>query len=189
MKTPRFATRLRAFAARFGRDDEGSIAVETVLILPILFWAYLALFATFHAYRAHSVNQKVAFTLGDMISRETAYLDQDYLNGTRVMLAYLANAKQSDTAIRITSVKWDNNNKIYKRDWSKKKGWVTALNNTAVKKLEDRLPVMKHNERLILVETWVKYDPPFSIGISEHEIVNFVFTRPRYAPKVVWNSG
>jgi len=45
---------------------------------------------------------------------------------------------------------------------------------------------MPHNERLTIVETFVKYDPPFNSGLSNHEITNFVFTRPRYAPRVLW---
>ena len=181
--------KIRYLVARFGRDEEASIAVETIVIIPVLFWAYLSMFSIFHAYRQHALNQRAAFTIGDMISRETAYIDPEYIDGARDLLVYLTGAKKSDTSIRITSVKWDGNNNRYKRDWSKKKGWVPSLNNTAVKKLKDRLPIMKHNERVMLVETFVKYDPPFATGLSDHEIVTFVFTRPRYAPQVVWNPG
>lgn len=184
MKLPQ---RLRYLAARFGRDEDASIAIETIIIIPVLFWAYLSLFATFHAYRQHALNQRAAFTIGDMISRETAYIDTAYIDGAQDLLVYLTGADKTDTSIRITSVKWDATNIIYKRDWSKVKGWVPELDNTAVKKLNNRLPLMKHNERVMLVETFVKYDPPFATGLSNHEIVTFVFTRPRYAPQVVWN--
>jgi Flp pilus assembly protein TadG len=129
---------LRHWIKRYSRDEDGSIAIEMMLLLPMLFWAFLTLFSIFDAYRKHSMNQKAAFTIGDMISRETALVNQAYLNGTQQLLSYLTNADLSDTSIRITSV---------------------------------------------------KYDPPYNTGLSDHEIVNFVFTRPRYAPQVLWDHN
>lgn len=180
----RLISQVRAF-----RDDEqGSLAVETVLIIPILFWAYLSMFAIFDAYRQHAINQKAAYTIGDIISRETTPLDTAYLEGTRELLAYLTSNSAADVAIRITSVKYDANNEIYKRDWSKNLGWESALSNNDVGELKTRLPIMPHNDRVVVVETFVKYDPPFDTGLQEREITNFVFTRPRYAPRVLWNN-
>ncbi|WP_299610434.1 TadE/TadG family type IV pilus assembly protein [uncultured Tateyamaria sp.] len=180
----RLITNMRSF-----RDDErGSIAVETVLIVPVLFWAYLSMFAIFDAYRQHSINQKAAYTIGDIISRETTPLDTAYLNGTREILAYLTSNQDSNVAVRVTSVKYDEVNDVYKRDWSQAKGWQPALSNNQVKELRHLLPVMPHNERVMVVETFVKYDPPFATGLREREIENFVFTRPRYAPRVLWAS-
>ncbi|MFT6023126.1 MAG: hypothetical protein ACI9PY_001239 [Ascidiaceihabitans sp.] len=180
---------LRHWIKRYSRDEDGSIAIEMMLLLPMLFWAFLTLFSIFDAYRKHSMNQKAAFTIGDMISRETALVNQAYLNGTQQLLSYLTNADLSDTSIRITSVKYDADNNIYKRDWSKTKGWVPELGNNDIKNWNDRLPVMPHNERIMVVETFVKYDPPYNTGLSDHEIVNFVFTRPRYAPQVLWDHN
>ena len=180
---------LRHWIKRFSRDEEGSIAVEMMILLPILFWAFLTLFSIFDAYRKHSMNQKAAFTIGDMISRETALVDQAYLNGTQTLLAYLTNEHISDTSIRITSVKYDADKDVYKRDWSKTKGWVPELKNNNIRNWHHRLPVMPHNERIMVVETFVKYNPPYNTGLTDHQIVNFVFTRPRYAPQVLWDNG
>lgn len=173
---------------RFRDNERGSIALETVLVVPMLMWAYLSMYSFFHAYRTHSVNQKVAYTIGDIISRETTPIDAAYISGARQMLAYLTSNNINDVAIRVTSVKYDGNKDLYKRDWSQKKGWEPALSNNQVKALKDYLPVMPHNERVVVVETFVKYDPPFNTGLSDHEIHNFVFTRPRYAPRVLWSS-
>ena len=181
--------RFTNFLRRFRDDEKGMIAVETVIIIPVLFWAYLSMFAIFDAYRQHSLNQKAAYTLGDIISRETTPLDNAYMNGAREMLAYLTANRKWDVAIRVTSVKYDAKNKQYKRDWSKRKGWQPPLSNNAVKALKDNLPVLPHNERVMVVETFVKYDPPFNTGLQSREIHNFVFTRPRYAPRVLWDNG
>lgn len=177
--------KLRAF-----RDEEqGSLAVETVLIIPILFWAYLSMFAIFDAYRQHAINQKAAYTIGDIISRETTPLDEEYLQGTRELLAYLTLNSTKDVAIRVSSVKFDGDTQAYQRDWSHNLGWEAALTDGQVQQLDTHLPVMPDNDRVVVVETFVKYDPPFDTGLQEREIRNFVFTRPRYAPRVLWNDG
>ncbi|MEO1557910.1 MAG: hypothetical protein AAFS01_15875 [Pseudomonadota bacterium] len=179
----------RDYLRGFARDENGNIAIECVILLPLLFWAYLSMFAIFDAYRQHAINQKAAFTIGDIVSRQTTPIDPAFLDGMRNTLKYLTNVPNSDTSIRITSVRYDANNNIYKRDWSKKRGWMPALSNNEVKNWHDRLPVLVHNERLILVETFVKYDPPFATGLQERTITNFVFTSPRYAPQVLWSDG
>lgn len=179
---------VRTFLARFSRDDRGSVAVETVIIIPMLFWAYLSMFSIFDAYRQHSVNQKVAFTIGDIISRETNPLTPDYIDGVRTLTRYLSAARtDSEVAVRVTSVRWDDTKQLYKRDWSQARGWVSPLGNNDLSTMANRLPIMPHNERLMIVETFVKYDPPFNTGLKERTISNFVFTRPRYAPRVLWD--
>jgi len=180
--------RLIAKLQNFRDDERGSLAVETVLIIPVLFWAYLSMFAIFDSYRQHSINQKAAYTIGDIISRETTPLDTAYMDGTRDILAYLTANTESNVAVRVTSVKYDGENGVYKRDWSQAKGWKPALDDGDVSELKHLLPVMPDNERVMVVETFVKYDPPFATGLQNREIENFVFTRPRYAPRVLWSN-
>lgn len=181
--------RLTQYLRGFRDEDRGSIAVETIIIIPILFWGYLSMFAIFDAYRQHAINQKAAYTLGDVISRETTPIDNNYLNGAREMLAYLTANDTADVALRVTSVTYDADNDEYTRFWSEKKGWMPALNNEAIQALRDDLPVMPDNETVVVVETFVKYDPPFNTGLQNREIHNFVFTRPRYAPQVLWSDN
>lgn len=178
--------RLNTYLRGFRDEDKGSIAVETIIIIPILFWTYLSMFAIFDAYRQHAINTKAAYTLADVISRETNGLDTDYLNGTREMLAYLTVNTSDDVSVRVTSVKYNATDDKYERDWSEANGWVSPLSNSDVQGLRDSLPVMPDNERVVVVETFVKYDPPFDTGLELHNIHNFVFTRPRYAPQVLW---
>ena len=54
--------------------------------------------------------------------------------------------------------------------------------------MQNRLPVVPNNERLILVETWADYNPPFNVGINRQYLYNFVFTRPRFAPQVKYEA-
>lgn len=176
------------FLRRFRDNERGSIALECVLVLPMLFWAYLSMYSFFHAYRTHSLNIKTAYAIGDAISRETTPLDSAYLNGVHQMAAYMSWTQADNFAIRITSVKYDADADEYLRDWSQKKGWMPPLDDAAVEDLRDHLPVMPDGERVVVVETFEKYDPPFNMGLSDHEIHNFVFTRPRYAPRVCFDE-
>lgn len=175
----------------FRKDESGSIAIETVLIIPALFWAYLAMFAIFDSYRHHSINQKAAYTIGDLVSRETTPIDVDYMTGMRDLLKYLTRtADVSDVAIRISSLQYDETQDIYRREWSEVEGsFVQPLSNGSTDNWHTRLPVLPDQERITVVETFVKYDAPFDTGLADRTIENFVFTRPRYAPCVLFDDG
>lgn len=177
------------FLRRFSKDDRGSIAVETVVIIPVMFWAYLTMFSIFDAYRQHAVQQKVAYAIGDIISRETTPVDDAYLNGMVELVRFMSTIKNpGDISLRVTSVRWNGINNVYERDWSQAKGWVSAMTDAQVAGLQPNLPVMPHNERVMVVETFVKFEPVFDVGLQDRTIQNFVFTRPRYAPRVLWQE-
>lgn len=171
----------------FVRREDGSIAIEAVIIMPMIFWTFLSMFSIFDSFRVYSINQKAAFTIGDAISRETLPIDDDYLNGTLNLFEYLSKG-QGNTAIRVSSLRYNATENRFHRDWSQTRGWVSPLSNNDVRNWTDRLPLMVNNERLILVETWNRYEPPFKTCLELREIKNFVFTRPRYAPRVCWEE-
>lgn len=177
--------RLRAFRA----DDRGSIAVETIIIIPMLFWTFLALYASFHSYRVYAVNQKAAYTIADMVSRETDPLDDAYLDGARSLLRYMTNARLDDVSVRVTIVYYDDTDQTYKFDWSQQRGSVMPVTATEVAAWQARLPQLPDQERIIVVETYQDYDPPFDTGLVDRNVANFIFTKPRYAPQVLWTAG
>lgn len=180
-------TKARMLLARFARREDGTIALEAAIILPMMFWAFLAVFSIFSTYRTYTINQKAAFTIGDAISRETKPIDGEYLTGALGMFEYLSQS-QGNSSIRVTSLVYDADTDEFARDWSKTRGSVPELTNDDVREWKDKLPVMPDNERVMLVETWSKYDPPFATGLEKQEIRNFVFTRPRFAPRVCWEQ-
>lgn len=183
-----FMHHLKSFLrADFARDEEGTVTIETMIVLPLLFWVYMAMFSIFDAYRQYSLHQKAAYTIGDLVSRETAAVDNGYLDGIHNLFDTLTRSPQNST-IRVSVVRYDENDDIVKLDWSETRGSRGALSNNEVRDIKGQLPVMVHNERVILVETWAEYEPPFKTGLEQRVITNFVFTRPRYAPKVVFDA-
>ncbi|KNG92721.1 TadE/TadG family type IV pilus assembly protein [Pseudaestuariivita atlantica] len=183
-------SKLNTLFARFRKDEEANLSVEAIILLPVLLWAFMAMFIFFDNFRSHSVAQKAAYTIGDMISRETDYIDPTYMTNAYKLLQFLSESEAADTSLRVTVVKYNANKDRYQRVWSKKKGaGYEPLNNTQVKKLANKLPNMVHNEQLILVETKTRYDSVSDIGLLGDEVETFVFTRPRFAPQVMWNAG
>ncbi|MFK7869900.1 MAG: TadE/TadG family type IV pilus assembly protein [Roseobacter sp.] len=176
--------RLRVFC----KDQTGNVAVEAIIIVPILFWAFFATFTIFDAYRQHSINQKAAYTIGDLVSRQFEALDPTFLNGTRELFEDLARSN-GQSSVRITSVWYDEANDRYVREWSRSVGSKLAAGPTEVESWNTRLPVMPNFEFITVVETWTPYAAPFDVGIIDHEIHNFIFTRPRYAPCITWEDS
>jgi hypothetical protein len=48
---------------------------------------------------------------------------------------------------------------------------------------------MPDNERVILVETTNTFVPLLKVGLSNIELENFVFTRPRFTSQLVWSNS
>jgi Flp pilus assembly protein TadG len=182
-------SQLSRLLRRFRSEERGSVAIEAVIILPMLFWTFLALFAAFDSYRTYSVNQKAAYTIADMVSRETNPLDADYLSGARSLLRYMTNAELADVSVRVTMVYFDAEDGQYHLDWSNQSGTILPATATEVAGWRTQLPTLPDQERVIVVETFHDYDPPFDTGMVDRNVANFVFTKPRYAPQVLWSAG
>lgn len=171
----------------FWRREDGTVAVEAMLVMPIMFWAFLSMFAIHDAFRAYGIHQKAAYSIGDAISRETVPIDDEYFDGVRDMFEYLAHSK-GQTDMRISQIWYDEGEDAYKVDWSEKRGVIQQLTDPDVQNWHHKLPVMPDNERVVLLETWSTYDPPFETGLTNDEIRTYVFTRPRYAPRVCFDT-
>ena len=68
-------------------------------------------------------------------------------------------------------------------------GAFASIGNVWAGDLNDLLPVMPDNERVILVETRNVYAPRWDIGMADQNLENFVFTRPRFAPQLVFSNS
>lgn len=174
--------------SRFVKEEEGGVAaLEAIIMIPLMFFVVISMFTIFDAFRQYSMHQKAAYTLGDMVSRETLPLDRDYLTGAHALFDELTRDPQEST-IRVSVVRYDERNDIFKLDWSQTEGYAIPLENQTVRDWTEKLPIMVHNERMIVVETFAHYASPFNTGLGQREIQNFIFTRPRYAPQVLWSD-
>jgi Flp pilus assembly protein TadG len=179
-----FKTLLRS---KFAREEKGTASIEAMIMVPLIFGVLMTIFTLSDLFRQHSMHQKAAYTIGDMISRETLPIDADYLDGAHGLFDTLTRDPQ-DSTFRVSVLRWNNTNSKFQLDWSQTRGNIQPLTNTVVRDWSDKLPVMLHNERIIIVETSAAYQGPMDIGLGNRKIDNFVFTRPRYAPQVIWDD-
>ncbi|WP_438987699.1 TadE/TadG family type IV pilus assembly protein [Marivivens donghaensis] len=172
---------------RFRDDERGSMAIETVLIFPILCWAYLATFVYFDAFRIQSTTNKAAYTISDQVSRETGYITPNYMTSLYNLHEFLTSSNHP-TKLRLSVVRYTDDNG-YDVRWSQGRGGAGALTNAGLADILDKLPVMPNNEVIIVVQNWLSYEPMFSVGLSAFEFENLIVTRPRFnSAQLCWNS-
>ncbi len=173
----------------FGAESDGSVAVEAVMMFPVVLWAFLAMFVFFEGYRQTAINHKAANTIADMYSRETANITPTYIDNTKELFDLLAQVN-SDTKIRVSVVKWSERRNAYRVDWSKVKGsGISSLSHSDLVPMESSLPTVPNQERMVLVETWSTFKPMFKIGMEDTVINTFVFTRLRFAPQLKFSNA
>lgn len=180
-------SRLKSHLTGFARREDGTIAIEAMIVLPAMFWTFLVCFSIFDTFRMYSINQRAIYTVGDAISRETVPIDADYLSGAREMFEYLS-ASTDRVSLRVSALRFDAEDDRFYANWSQTSGSKLPLTGTEVAGLKTRLPTMPDNEVVVLVESWTTYDPPFRTGMEQREITNFSYTSPRFAPQICWEA-
>ena len=173
---------------RFARQEDGSVSLEALILMPMIFWVYASMFSIFETFEEYSVNQKAAYTIGDMISRETLPIDTGYLDGAQDLLDYMTNSPEQST-LRVTSLKYNETDGRYYVHWSRARGPGMPVTNADVAQWNDRLPTVPDAEYILVTETATTFRPPFNIGLGHPVIENFVFTRARYAPRVLFTGS
>ncbi len=175
------------YLRRFARKDDGTGAIELLLVVPMMTWVFLGTIVYFDAYRDRAITQRASLTVADMYSRETDYITPAYLNGTRDLLKFLMSDDET-TKFRVTAFTWRDSDKTYRRIWSRNRGGLQNYNNERLALVAERLPVLDNGEVAILVETERTYKPPFDVGIGDTVVSTFTLTSPRFATKLCWNS-
>ena len=179
-------TRLSTFA----RDADGNMTVEAVIFIPFILSVLMATFALYDGFRYKTLNTKAAYTISDALSRETGAITPQYLDGMVSTLKFLTRSEQL-YSLRVTTVQFDEGNNRYVVKWSKGRGIFSSLQNADLTALTTKLPKMLDNETIIVVETHTTYQTPFAVDeiLTDDLFYNFTFTRPRFAPQLVWSDG
>ncbi|CUH75250.1 Flp pilus assembly protein TadG [Tritonibacter multivorans] len=179
---------LRSAVNRFRRDEEGSVAIEAAFYFPLLLAMFAAIFTLYDAFRQESISIKAAYTISDLVSRETATLDDTYIDNM-YLLTQAMTRDTRDVSMRISVVYWDEASGSYGVDWSVERGTGLAVwNDGTINDVAEHLPNLPDQERVILVETWNNLLPIFDVGLDNFDLYNFVFTRPRFAGQIIFEG-
>jgi len=170
---------------RFLKDRSAAVAFETIIIFPLLVWAWIGTFAFFDAYRVYNSSIKATFTVADLISRQTSTVYGYDIVGMAAMLQSMIRDTDG-VEVRVTQILRDTAGD-YRVDWSQATGTRAQLYTANLAAMEDRLPDMANGERVILVESFIDYDPAFNVGLNDLTFENFTLSRPRYAGQVPYD--
>jgi hypothetical protein len=178
---------LHRLLRRFAKGEEGYMVVEATLMLPFLFWGYLALYSYWDAYRVMTDVQKAAYTLSDLVTRQQVSVNANFVNGMRLTMDSMLGVGL-ETELRVTSVTWSqarNRNEVL---WSNTSGTTNpVLTTAALIPLRSKIPEMADGDTAVIVETWVDYEPAMTLGgVGNMTFEEFIVTRPRFAPSIVW---
>jgi Flp pilus assembly pilin Flp len=172
---------------RFARDSRGSVNIEAILFFPLLVGLIAASMVFYDGFRRDSLTHKAAFTVGDMVSRETTALTPDYLAGARSLTATLVGAEVADVSVRLTQVTYNARRDRLRANWSHAAGPHTGpLSNAQLRDRAADLPPLAHGERVILVDVFVDHDWAMDVGLSDGTFLASAVTRPRFAPRLAW---
>lgn len=179
--------RLKSLLGRFGRDTEGSYSVETILLLPMLAWAILAMYSYFDGLRLSNVNVKAAHTISDILSRETEPVNDSFIDGTERLFAFLVN-RSYEKSLRISVFRYDEPDDEFDLIWSEARGTISAYTAATAAPAAARLPITANGDTVIVVETWMNYSSAFVMGLTDTLLYNFLVTSPRFAPQLLWEQ-
>jgi len=183
---------LTARLKSFREDATGTLSVEAALILPLLCWFYVASFVWFDAFKTQNVNLKASYTLADMLSRETETVTDTYLTGLNGVYDYLTNTRHP-TYIRVTTVKCmsdcTNAARHLHVDWSYATEGRPPIDHAGIQTYKDKIPFMPQGDTVILLETFMAYEPLFNAGIPASSFENYIVTRPRFSSKVDYGGA
>jgi hypothetical protein len=175
--------RLRKSLRAFARDESGVMLAEFLIMLPILIWGFIALIVYWDLFRTINVNQKAAYSISDLLSRQEVVTEQFATTGLFAVLNFLVPGAQ-EPRMRITSFEFDERvpeanlltwgDDRYILLWSRVVGNTTQpggfnptpFTEAQLQPMKDTIiPIMDDGKGAILVETWVDYTPRFDIGV------------------------
>jgi len=166
---------------RFLRHTGGAVAFEAVIIIPVLIWCFTASFVFFDAYRVYNSSVKATYSIADAISRQTNTVHGYDIQGLARVFRHLIRNGQS-ARMRVSQIYWDG--EAFRVDWSHVTDNDSRHFDTTVAAIAEQIPPLMTNERVLLVESFVPYDPPFGMGLEFMTFENFTVTRPRYLNQV-----
>lgn len=169
------------------RSEDGSVSVESILMLPLIIWCFLGTYVFYDAYRAQFVNTKAGYTIGDILSRETAYITPEYMDSLYDLQRFLVD-RQDPIRLRLTVITYDEAADAFQVRWSQNRGGGGTLQTSDLAGIRHLIPDMANGAIALVVQTSMKYEAVYSAGIDLLDFDDIVVTRPRFAGQLCWNS-
>ena len=170
--------------SRFRRDEKGLIATELAVVLPVFIFSIFGVYTLWDAYRMLNTSAKAAYTVSDLLSRETRTVNDAYLTGLHNTMQYLV-GDRLPVKTRFTSIIYSDARKQFEVQWSRSPfGKMPQLTTSSLQAYKDKIPNMADGDAIILVESEAHFTPMMTEFLVEKNFEEFVVTRPRFVPKL-----
>jgi hypothetical protein len=174
--------------ATFLRDEDGLILAESLIMLPLLIWALVAMFIYWDVFRTINVTQKAAYGVADLLSRQRDTISLNFANGLQNVMNFLTPGGHP-VRIRVTSIEYVAATGKYKLLFSfSPQGKVPPLTETEVQAWKGtKVPTLNNGESVFVLETEVAFKAQlqtvlagFLVGVEDGTYGQFIVTRPRH---------
>lgn len=168
---------------RFRRDEEGAVLAEFLILLPLLIWAFLALFIYWDAFRTINQGQKASYAVADLMARQSDVTPQ-FVDGMANVMAFLTPASPR-VRLRISSIEWREATRAYRVLFSRSpSNRLPELRAADFLSIRHRIPDMADGDSVLVIETMIDYQPAMDVGLPRSIAQNFIIMRPRYFRRV-----
>jgi len=181
---------------RFWSANTGTVAVETVIMVPLLITGLVFSHEFFGYMRLQSLQDKASYTVADTLARETTVVDDAYIDNAKALFDMLTdNAATSQMRISVVRYHFNESANIdeYELRWTELRGAgdMTPLSEADVRSAHDMIPQTHPGQDLIMVETRSIYTPVVSATnglIDGRPVTTRVFMPLRFAPQLCFTG-
>lgn len=184
------ANYLKDAARRFTRREDGVMALEIVLTIPVFMFCTMGVYTYWDAFRNLNTSQKATYTIADMISRETRPVTTQYLTGLHDLLQYMV-GDDLPMQMRVTSITYSGVRERYEVLWSySPNNELAELNTQSLQPLTQYIPMLADGDSVTLVESNMQFTPAFQetpayfMYLGDEVFQQFIITRPRFIPRI-----
>lgn len=170
---------------RFWTNEEGSISIEVLIVMPLLAFVLISSVAYWEGFRSVGQTAKVGHVVSDIVSRYTSVNDADMDDFANAVDALLPNTVDQRT-FRVSSICAANGRLVVM--WSDSQSGSDAVRPPPLD-IENvdasLLPRILDGQSLILTEIKARWRPiATNIGLAEQTWESTLFIKPRFAPVV-----
>jgi len=174
-------TTAKNFISRFIKDEDASITMEFVIVTPVMVLWWIGSMVFFDAFEARSGAARSAYTIADIISRQTdttnAYID------SLLVLQNRMRPREPVGTVRVTELYRD-----IAGDLSVVWSYATSGPADALLLVDvplGTLPLVNNESYIMLIDTTIPYIPLSDIiGIPAQTWVNRIYINPRFTDQI-----
>lgn len=182
--------RAAALSRGFARREDGTMAIEVILTLPVFMFCTMGVYTYWDAFRSLNTAQKASYTVSDMISRETLPISEAYLTGLADVLQYMV-GDDMPVEMRVTSITYSGVRERYEVNWSRSPyNKLQELDTDRLQGLVQYIPTLADGDTVTLVEARTQFTPVFKetpaffMYVGDEVFEQFIVTRPRFVPRI-----